>query len=52
MKSYKFLEDIAIADVAFEAKGDSLEEARLQQIILRNLTKLCLSTALVLMIKN
>ncbi|MBT4209085.1 archease [Candidatus Woesearchaeota archaeon] len=26
MKSYKFLEDIAIADVAFEAKGDSLEE--------------------------
>jgi len=26
MKSYKFLEDIAIADVAFEAKGDNLEE--------------------------
>tara|TARA_Y100000310_G_scaffold194711_2_gene194709 strand:- start:1827 stop:2255 length:429 start_codon:yes stop_codon:yes gene_type:complete len=26
MKSYKFLEDIAIADAAFEAKGDNLEE--------------------------
>ena len=26
MKSYKFLEDIVIADVAFEAKGDTLEE--------------------------
>ncbi len=26
MKSYKFLEDIAIADVAFEARGDTLEE--------------------------
>lgn len=26
MKSHKFLEDVAIADVAFEAKGDNLNE--------------------------